>query len=152
MDGNQYQLEMHCVLAEPKADEHGTPPPATAVLAFLILQGPKENAGLKFYFDYLTHHDGDVHFPTALQNQDLNLLLPHDKTYFSYHGSLTSPSLGDLPLNETPILWYVLRNEIYVSADQYTKYANAVAEHCRTPQTGNNSTVWLIIPQPLGEP
>ncbi len=155
MDGNEYPLEMHCVLTDPIADDaQGNRPPPKAVLAFLIQQGTQNNAGLDFYFEYLDRQDGKVEFkapPLATEAQDLNLLLPHDKTYFSYSGSLTSPNLGDTPLNATPILWYVLRNEIYVSTDQYTKYAKAVAEHFRIPQTGNDSKVWLIIPQPLGE-
>jgi carbonic anhydrase len=148
MDANEYPLEMHCVLAEPKADENGKPPPAIAALGFLIVQRA-ENKGLNFYFDNVSRPNGKVDLAPPLM--DLNVLLPHDKTYFSYHGSLTSPNLGNTPLNYTPILWYVLRNEISASPEQYTKYANAVVEHCRIPQTGNDSTVWLIIPQPLGE-
>jgi carbonic anhydrase len=154
MDANQYPLEMHVVLCDDRADDaQGNRPPPTAALGFLIVQGT-ENKGLNFYFEYLDRPNGKVDFaapPLATVQQDLNVLLPHDKTYFSYHGSLTSPNLGNTPLNYTPILWYVLRNEISVSADQYTKYANAVVEHSRIPQTGNDSTVWLIIPQPLGE-
>ena len=153
MDGNEYQLEMHCVLTDPRADENGKPPDPTAVLGFLIVQG-EQNKGLDFYFEYLKSTDGKVEFakpPLENVQQDLNLLLPHDKTYFSYHGSLTTPSLGNDPLNKTPILWYVLRNEIHVSNDQYNKYFHAVEEHFRIPQLNNDSKVWLIIPQPLGE-
>jgi hypothetical protein len=145
MDGNEYQLEMHCVLADPVADGPSGPPPGKAVLAFLLVQGTEDNAGLKFYFDNLGK-DGNVDFAA----QDMNLLLPHDKTYFVYNGSLTTPHL-DNELNPTPILWYVVRNEIHMSNDQYKKYVDAVAEHFRIPQTGNDSVVWLIIPQPLGE-
>jgi carbonic anhydrase len=148
MDANEYPLEMHVVLTAPVADENGKPPTVIAALGFLIVQRT-ENKGLNFYFENVSRPDGKVDLaPPPL---DLNPLLPNDKTYFSYHGSLTSPNLGNTPLNYTPILWYVLRNEISVSADQYTKYANAVVEHARIPQTGNDSTVWLIIPQPLGE-
>jgi carbonic anhydrase len=149
MDANQYPLEMHVVLCDDRADDaQGNRPPPTAALGFLIVQ-KTENKGLNFYFENVSRPNGKVDLaPPPL---DLNPLLPHDKTYFSYHGSLTSPNLGNTPLNYTPILWYVLRNEISVSADQYTKYANAVVEHARIPQTGNDSTVWLIIPQPLGE-
>jgi carbonic anhydrase len=149
MDAHEYPLEMHFVLTEPRADENGKPPQAIAALGFLIIQRA-ENKGLNFYFDNVSRPDGKVDL--APPPVDLNVLLPHDKTYFSYHGSLTSPNLGDTPLNYTPVLWYVLRNEISVSPEQYTKYANAVIEHCRIPQTGNDSTVWLIIPKPLGEP
>lgn len=144
MDANEYPLEMHFVLTEPRADENGKPPPLIAALGFLIVQRT-ENKGLNFYFENVSRPNGKVDLaPPPL---DLNVLLPHDKTYFSYHGSLTSPNLGNTPLNYTPILWYVLRNEISVSADQYTQYANAVVEHSRIPQTGNDSTVWLINPR-----
>ena len=154
MDGHEYQLEMHCVLTDPRGDENGKPPPITAALGFLIVQG-EQNKALDFYFEYLTSPIGKVDFtkpPLENVQQDLNLLLPHDKTYFSYHGSLTSPNVGDTPLNQTPVLWYVLRNEIHVSGEQYNKYFHAVEEHFRIPQLNNDSDVWLIIPQPLGEP
>jgi carbonic anhydrase len=154
MDGHEYQLEMHCVLTDPRGDENGNPPPITAALGFLIVQG-EQNKALDFYFEYLTSPIGKVDFtkpPLENVQQDLNLLLPHDKTYFSYHGSLTSPNVGDTPLNQTPVLWYVLRNEIHVSGEQYNKYFHAVEEHVRIPQLNNDSDVWLIIPQPLGEP
>jgi carbonic anhydrase len=153
MDGHEYQMEMHCVLTDPRGDENGTPP-ITAALGFLIVQG-EQNKALDFYFEYLTSPIGKVDFtkpPLENVQQDLNLLLPHDKTYFSYHGSLTSPNVGDTPLNQTPVLWYVLRNEIHVSGEQYNKYFHAVEEHVRIPQLNNDSDVWLIIPQPLGEP
>jgi carbonic anhydrase len=145
IDDREYRLEMHVVLTAPIADDQdGKPPTVIAALGFLIAQQRTDNEGLNFYFENVSRPNGRVDLaPPPL---DLNPLLPHDKTYFSYHGSLTSPNLGNTPLNYTPILWYVLRNEISVSADQYTKYANAVVEHSRVPQTGNDSTVWLIIP------
>ena len=145
IDANEYDpLEMHLVLTEPRADENGKPPAAIAALGVLIVQGTRKNTGLDFYFEYLERPNGKVDLAPPPLN--LNSLLPHDKTYFSYHGSLTTPNLGNTPLNYTPILWYVFKNEISVSAGQYTKYKNAVAEHWRIPQTGNDSRVWLIIP------
>ena len=149
MDANEYPLEMHVVLTEPRADDHdGKPPTVIAALGFLISQQRTDNEGLNFYFENVSRPNGRV----DLAPLDLNPLLPPDKTYFSYHGSLTSPNLGNTPLNYTPILWYVLRNEISVSPEQYTKYANAVVEHSRIPQLNNDSIVWLINTQPLGEP
>jgi hypothetical protein len=136
--GRVSPLEMHCVLGDPGADNAGP----KAVLGFLIKEGT-ENAGLSFYFDNLGQEDlTTVEFATP---QDLNDLLPQDKTYFSYHGSLTSPSLDNTPLNATPILWYVLENEISVSPGQFAKYEQAVEEHYRILQS-NDSKVWLIKP------
>jgi hypothetical protein len=140
IDDGQYQrLEMHCVLT----DNNGTASQPTAALGFLIVQGhPKKE--LDFYFDNLERPNGTVDLPAL---QDLNDLLPQDMTYFSYHGSLTTPSLVDTPLNTTPILWYVLKNK---SGDQYEKYVHAVGPQARRLQRNNDSKVWLINPQPSG--
>lgn len=145
INGTEYPLEMHCVLTDPVPDSNGKRPAPTAVLGFLIDDtSPANNEGLNFYLDNLDQPEGaNVTFGA----QNLNLLLPGDKTYLSYHGSLTSPSQTDWPLNATPILWYVLRNFISVSNEQFATYAAAVAEHCRILQTGNDSKVWLISQQ-----
>jgi carbonic anhydrase len=145
IDGPEYdRLEMHCVLT----DNNGTASEPTAALGFLIVVRPQQNNGLNFYFDNVARPNGTVNLPAP---QDLNDVLPQDMTYFSYHGSLTTPSLVDMPLNTTPILWYVLKNKIQVSDEQYNKYARAVEPQFRIPQLNNDSKVWLIIPQPLGE-
>jgi carbonic anhydrase len=144
LDTNEYPLEMHVVLTEPRAGQNGQPPTIIAALAFLIVQRT-ENKGLNFYFENVSRPNGRLDLaPPPL---DLNQLLPDDRTYFSYNGSLTSPNIGNTPLNYTPVLFYVLEHEISVSADQFRKYADAVVEHFRIPQTGNDSTVWKIIPQ-----
>lgn len=142
IDGPAYQpLEMHCVLT----DNNGTASRPTAALGLLIVpQGELRKRGLDFYFDNVARPDGRVDLPAL---QDLNDVLPQDMTYFSYHGSLTTPSLADMPLNATPIRWYVLRNEIKVSIDQSNKYLHAVEPQVRRPQLNNRSKVWLINPQ-----
>jgi len=143
IDGPVYErLEMHCVLT----DNNGTASEPTAALGFLIVPDGKEpNRALDFYFDNLERPNGTVDLPAL---QDLNAVLPQDMTYFSYHGSLTTPSLGDMPLNTTPIRWYVLKNKIQVSDDQYNKHSRAVGEQFRSPQRNNDSKVWLINPHP----
>jgi carbonic anhydrase len=145
IDGPAYQpLEMHCVLT----DNNGTASRPTAALGLLIVpQGELRKRGLDFYFDNVARPNGTVNLPAL---QDLNDVLPQDMTYFSYHGSLTTPNLDNTP-NPTPIRWYVLKNEIKVSIDQSNKYLHAVEPQVRRPQLNNRSKVWLINPQPLGE-
>ena len=47
---------------------------------------------------------------------DINQILPADKSYFTYMGSLTTP-----PCSEN-VLWFVMKNPIYVSEDQVKNF------------------------------
>jgi len=47
---------------------------------------------------------------------DVNQILPSDKSYFTYMGSLTTP-----PCSEN-VLWYVMKNPIYVSDEQVKNF------------------------------
>lgn len=47
---------------------------------------------------------------------DVNQILPADKSYFTYMGSLTTP-----PCSEN-VLWYVMKNPIYVSEEQVKNF------------------------------
>ena len=47
---------------------------------------------------------------------DINQMLPEDKSYFTYMGSLTTP-----PCSEN-VLWLVLKNPIYVSEEQVKNF------------------------------
>jgi carbonic anhydrase len=47
---------------------------------------------------------------------DVNQLLPTDKAYFTYMGSLTTP-----PCSEN-VLWFVMKNPIYVSEAQVKNF------------------------------
>jgi carbonic anhydrase len=47
---------------------------------------------------------------------DINQMLPADKNYFTYMGSLTTP-----PCSEN-VLWLVLKNPIYVSEEQVKNF------------------------------
>jgi carbonic anhydrase len=47
---------------------------------------------------------------------DINQILPADKSYFTYMGSLTTP-----PCSEN-VLWFVMKNPIYVSEEQVKNF------------------------------
>jgi carbonic anhydrase len=47
---------------------------------------------------------------------DVNQLLPADRSYFTYMGSLTTP-----PCSEN-VLWFVMKNPIYVSEEQVKNF------------------------------
>jgi len=55
-----------------------------------------------------------------LQAEDINALLPKEKTYYRFSGSLTTP-----PCSEG-VRWFVLKNYKEVSAVQIEKFVNVM--------------------------
>jgi carbonic anhydrase len=59
---------------------------------------------------------------------NVNQLLPEDKTYFTYMGSLTEP-----PCSEN-VLWFVMKNPILVSEDQVMNFGRIYPSNARPLQ------------------
>ena len=59
---------------------------------------------------------------------NVNQLLPEDKTYFTYMGSLTTP-----PCSEN-VLWFVMKNPILVSEDQVMNFGRIYPSNARPLQ------------------
>ena len=116
VDGTSYPLEMHLV----HLDAAGKP---AAVVGVFIRAG-KENAALARAFQSLPAKEGDKVAPPG-ETIDAGALLPADKTFFTYAGSLTTP-----PCTEG-ITWYVLKAPIEMSrgADRRVHEARAPRAH-----------------------
>ncbi|RTL39583.1 MAG: carbonate dehydratase [Burkholderiales bacterium] len=81
--------------------------------------------------------------PLAAQVQiDLNQLLPSDRGYFTYMGSLTTP-----PCTEG-VLWMVMRQPVALSAQQLGIFARLYPMNARPLQAGSGR----IIKESLGGP
>ncbi|MBO1305974.1 carbonic anhydrase family protein [Enterococcus sp. 669A] len=65
----------------------------------------------------------------------LDTLLPMDKSYYHYLGSLTTP-----PLTEN-VEWYVLQQTMSVSAEQVAKFEKIHGKNCRNLQPLNDRSV-----------
>jgi carbonic anhydrase len=102
-DGESYPMEMHLV----HVDAAGK---AVAVVGVFIKAGA-EQAGLAKAFQALPARSGDTSAPAGA-TIDARALLPADRTFFTYPGSLTTP-----PCTEG-ITWYVLKTPIEVSPAQ----------------------------------
>ena len=76
---------------------------------------PTENAALARAFQNLPAKEGDQ-FARPGETIDAGALLPADKTFFTYSGSLTTP-----PCTEG-ITWYVLKVPIEKSPAQIAAY------------------------------
>ena len=103
VDGVSYPAEVHFV----HVDAAGKP---VAVVGVFIKAG-QENAALAKAFQALPAKSGAKSAPAGAKI-DASALLPADRTYFTYAGSLTTP-----PCTEG-ITWYVFKTPIEMSAGQ----------------------------------
>ena len=103
VDGASFPMEAHLV----HVNAAGKP---VAVVGVFIKTG-KENAGLTKAFQGLPAKSGDKSAPDGA-TIDARTLLPADKTFFTYAGSLTTP-----PCTEG-LTWYVFKTPIEMSPAQ----------------------------------
>ena len=107
VDGASYPMEAHLI----HVDAAGKP---IAVVGVFIKAGA-ENTGLARAFQGLPAKSGDTIAPVG-GTIDARALLPADKTFFTYPGSLTTP-----PCTEG-IAWYVLKAPIEMSPAQIAAF------------------------------
>ena len=107
VDGTSYPLEMHLV----HLNADGKP----AVVVGVFIKEGVENAALARAFRSLPAKEGETIVPLG-ERIDASALLPADKSFFTYAGSLTTP-----PCTEG-ITWYVLRTPIEWSPAQIAAY------------------------------
>ena len=121
LDGEYFPIELHFV--------HKAQDGRLAVIAVFFKEGT-ENAAFQSILDDVKANEES----TVASGLSLNVaeLLPANKSYYHYLGSLTTP-----PLTEN-VEWYVMANPVEVSAEQIA----AFNEYYQ----GNNREV-----QPLGE-
>lgn len=152
VDGKSYPAELHLVhwntdlykdFNDAVAKENGL-----AVLGTFIEIG-EEHAELKKLTDLLSNvkHKGDE---TAISDGfDPTTLLPENRSYWTYDGSLTTP-----PCYET-VTWIVFKNSIQISADQIAKFRE-LCSYCRDESCPEDEFEGLIVdnfrpPLPLGK-
>ena len=74
----------------------------------------KENTMIQTLWNNVPLIKGKTEMPGVMI--DVNHLLPADRSYFTYMGSLTTP-----PCSEN-VLWFVMKNPIYVSEEQVKNF------------------------------
>ena len=126
IDGKSYPLEAHFVHAD--AQGH------LAVVAVMFQLG-EENKALDEAWNVLPMHSGDHHVmhKTVLAGD----LLPRDKSYYRYDGSLTTP-----PCSEG-VVWLVMKTPLQVSQAQLDKFSQAVHGPNNRPLQALNGRVVL---------
>lgn len=107
--GKKYAMEMHLV--------HSNAEGELVVVAVMFDQGAKNEALEELWRKMPAQAGQSATLATAL---DLNSLLPDNKTYWRFSGSLTTP-----PCSEG-VTWIVLKHPLTLSADQLEKFSHTL--------------------------
>ncbi|XP_012784140.2 carbonic anhydrase 4 [Ochotona princeps] len=118
VDGKHFAMEMHVVHQKQTSRSEASGSDDTAVLAFLVEEGPTVNEG----FDPLVNVLSNVSTPgtNATVNLSLwDLLPPEDKLghYFRYFGSLTTPECSE------NVVWTVFQQHISLHRNQILAFS-----------------------------
>ena len=124
-DGRIFPLEAHLV----HVDDYGN----LAVLGMFLKEGDRTNAFLKPIFDNLPKTEGEV----DVAGVDVNVknLLPREREYYRYAGSLTTP-----PCSEG-VTWMVLEESISVSKAQIEQFRAIFEGNARPEQALNGRPI-----------
>ena len=125
IDGKGHDMDAQLV--------HKGPDGKPMVLAILLDAG-KENKAIKSLWDNLPKEKGKEVTNDAVKINAVDLL-PNDKGYYSYAGSLTTP-----PCTEN-VTWYVLKSPVQVSADQIARFGRLYPNNARPTQPFNDRDV-----------
>lgn len=124
INGHQYEMVLHLV--------HRGDNDQLAVVAVMLERGP-EHPVIQFLWNHLPLEAGLDNTPEA--GVDLVRLLPENRSYFTYMGSLTTP-----PCTEG-VLWMVLKQPVSLSADQIAIFSRLYRNNARPIQAGNNRLI-----------
>lgn len=126
LNGRAYPLEVHFV----HSDDHGN----LAVVAVLFQTG-EENRSLSKLWDQLPEHAGTSRILAAQVRADE--LLPDDRDYYRYNGSLTTPPCSQ------GVLWLVMKQTPSVSTEQVETFTAAIGGPNNRPVQPLNARVVL---------
>jgi carbonic anhydrase len=117
IDGRQFDMVAHLV--------HKDPEGKLAVVAVLLDRGSAQPL-VQTVWNNLPLEKGEAYAPRAVI--DLNHLLPPDRRYYTYMGSLTTP-----PCSEG-VLWMVMRQPVPLSQEQIDVFARLYPMNARPVQ------------------
>lgn len=124
IDGRQYDMVAHLV----HKDNEGK----LAVVAVLVERGARQ-VTIQTVLNNLPLEKGEE--VAASTNIDLNLLLPENRKYFTYMGSLTTP-----PCSEG-VLWIVMKQPVQASLEQLSLFARMYPMNARPIQAASGRVI-----------
>lgn len=124
INGRQFDMVAHLV--------HKDPEGRLAVVAVMLEQGRQQPAIQMVWNSLPLEKNMEVSAPAPL---DMNLLLPEDRRYYTYMGSLTTP-----PCSEG-VLWLVLKQPVPLSPEQVGIFARLYPMNARPIQPGSGRLI-----------
>jgi carbonic anhydrase len=124
VDGRRFEMVVHLV--------HRDPEGRLAVVAVLLERGTAQPV-VQNVWNHLPLEKGDDAAVRA--TLDPAGLLPEDRTYYTYMGSLTTP-----PCSEG-VLWMVMKKPVTVSADQVAIFARLYPMNARPVQAASGRLI-----------
>jgi carbonic anhydrase len=130
LNGVHTAMELHLV--------HKDAGGRTAVVGLMIVEGAQNLA----YEPILAHMPAEEGEPQFVPSVTVNAgdLLPSDRSYYRYNGSLTTP-----PCTEG-VKWFVLTVPVELSADQIASFQSIYDNNYRPVQPLNERTFLLTLP------
>lgn len=122
VDGQAYPMEMHLVHAD--ADGH------LAVIGVMFMEG-EANAALEQFWPELPSQQAGT--KTLGHKVDASALLPDNRDYHRYSGSLTTP-----PCSED-VIWLVMKQPLTGSRDEFQTFTNLIGRPNARPVQPVNS-------------
>ncbi|HIP26877.1 MAG TPA: carbonic anhydrase family protein, partial [Flavobacteriaceae bacterium] len=102
-----------------------------AVIGVMYVEG-KENELLKKYLDEFPTSKGEFESEDMI---DVLNILPDNKSYYYYSGSLTTPPCTEI------VNWYVLKTPLEASKEQIEKFSNILHKNYRPIQALNGREI-----------
>jgi carbonic anhydrase len=125
IDGKGHDMDAH--LVHKGAD-------GKLIVIAVLLDAGKENKLVKTLWENLPKGQGKEQVVDAVKINAVDLL-PNDKGYYTYAGSLTTP-----PCSED-VTWYVLKAPVQLSADQIARFGKLYPMNARPIQPFNDRDI-----------
>ena len=117
IDGQSFPLEVHFVHKASETD--------LAVVGVLFVEGEENDLFTKF----LSHFPDEKGTYNDTTKFELSDLLPENKSFYHYNGSLTTPPCSEV------VSWYVLKNKVTASSAQLNKLGSILKNNYRYVQS-----------------
>lgn len=127
VNGDYYPLEVHFVHRYSDTDY--------AVIGMLFTEGA-ENKLFKKYLDKFPTSKGEYESNEMIE---LLTLFPHNKSYYQYGGSLTTPPCSEI------VSWYLLTKPVEASKQQIEQFSKILDNNYRPLQALNNRKVEMFV-------
>ena len=120
VDGKHYPMEAHFV----NTSQDGR----LAVIAVFFIEGAENNGFKEVLADVASHQNQPI--------QDIDQMMPENKGYYHYLGSLTTP-----PLTEN-VEWYVMKTPVEISKSQLASFKKLYDHNNREVQPLNGRKIF----------